>query len=161
MRTSLQILAIALGTVLLIAAGAVVVAISGRVGVAAGERHSGPVEWFLETARHRAVERHAAAIEVPELADPARAARGERLYREHCALCHGIPGKPSSAVSSGLNPPPPDLTAGIPATDADEAWWVTSRGIRMTGMPAFGGHLSDDQIWDLVAWLVREEHGDP
>ena len=161
MRTSLQILALALATGLVVGVGAVLVAISGRVGVAAGERHSGPVEWFLETARHRAVERHAARVEVPELSAPDRAVRGEGLYREHCALCHGISGEPSSAVAEGLNPPPPDLSAGIPAADAAEAWWVTARGIRMTGMPAFGGHLSDDEIWDLVAWLVREEVREP
>jgi len=157
LRTTLQVLAIALATGLLIAAGAVLVAVSGRVGVAAGEHHSGPVEWFLETARQRAVERHAAAVEVPDLSNPARATRGEILYRDHCALCHGLPGEPRSAVANGLNPPPPDLSTGIPAADAGKAWWVTGRGIRMSGMPAFGERLSDDEIWDVVAWLTRGE----
>lgn len=161
LRTTLQILAIALATGLLVAAGAVLVAVSGRVGVAAREHHSGPVEWFLETARHRAVERHAAAVEVPDLSNPTRAARGKILYHEYCALCHGLAGEPRSAVANGLNPPPPDLSAGIPATDAGKAWWVTTRGIRMSGMPAFGERLSDDEIWDVVAWLARGEIPEP
>lgn len=157
MRTSLQILAIALATGLLIGAGAVLIAVSGRVGVAASEPHSGPVEWLLETARHRAVERHAATVEVPDLSDPGRLPRGENLYLRHCALCHGTEGEPRSPVANGLNPPPPDLSGGIPRADAAEAWWVTAHGVRMTGMPAFRGHLSEEQIWDLVAWLVRGE----
>jgi mono/diheme cytochrome c family protein len=159
MRTSLQILAVALATGLLLAVGAVLVAVSGWVGVAASQRHNGAVEWFLELARDRAVERSAAAVEVPELSDPGRRRRGEGLYREHCALCHGLPGEPRSPVANGLNPPPPDLSDGIPPADAAEAWWITAHGIRMSGMPTFGSHLTDGEIWDVVAWLARGEPG--
>jgi mono/diheme cytochrome c family protein len=157
MRTALQILAVALVTGLLLAAAAVLVAVSGWVGVAASGHHDGAVEWFLELARDRAVERNATAVEVPDLSDPGRRRRGERLYREHCALCHGLPGEPRSPVANGLNPPPPDLSEGIPPADAAEAWWITAHGIRMSGMPTFQSHLTDGEIWDVVAWLARGE----
>lgn len=167
-KRSLKALATVLATVLatlgMLALGAVLLAVSGRVEVAAEARHSGLVEWFLETARHRAVERQTARVEVPtrsELADPARQRRGEGLYRQHCAVCHGQVGEPRSAVADGLNPPPPDLSHGIPQHDAAEAWWVTARGIRMTGMPAFGEHLSSEVIWDVVAWLTADTTRNP
>jgi mono/diheme cytochrome c family protein len=32
-------------------------------------------------------------------------------------------------------------------------FWVTKHGVRMTGMPAWTGLLSDDEIWKIVAFI--------
>ena len=37
----------------------------------------------------------------------------------------------------------------------EELFWVVKNGIRMTGMPAFGGHASDDEIWRAVAFVKQ------
>ena len=34
---------------------------------------------------------------------------GVNTYKEHCAVCHGAPGKPRTAISNGMFPPPPQL----------------------------------------------------
>jgi len=152
-------LAVAVATVLLSIAGAVLVVVSGRIEVAASTRHSALTEWFFDTVRRKAVERQTASVAVPDLTDPLRLPRGERFYREQCALCHGLSGEKRSAVAEGLNPPPPDLSEGIPARDAAKVWWITRHGIRMTGMPAFGERLSEEEAWDLVAWLAARGSG--
>jgi len=159
MRRVFPFLLAAFIPVLLLTVGALLMAFSGRVGIAASESHNGLVTWFLETARQRTLTRRAATVDVPDLSAPARAARGEAVYRRLCAACHGAPRDGADAsgdtpLAGGLNPPPPDLSNGIPARDAAKAWWVTSHGIRMTGMPSFQEILTEEEMWDVVAWLV-------
>jgi mono/diheme cytochrome c family protein len=38
---------------------------------------------------------------------------------------------------------------------AGEGFCITKHGIRLTGMPAWGSLLSDDQIWKLTAFLAH------
>jgi thiosulfate dehydrogenase len=81
---------------------------------------------------------------------------GVQIYREHCAVCHGLPGEERTAIAAGMAPEPPQLFKGVGVTD-DEAWetyWKIEGGIRMTGMPGFRGRLSDAQIWQ-VTMLVK------
>jgi mono/diheme cytochrome c family protein len=76
---------------------------------------------------------------------------GAKLYKENCAVCHGVPGEPRNAIANGMFPKPPQLFRGMGVTD-DEAWESfakISSGIRMTGMPGFRESLSDTQMWQL------------
>jgi thiosulfate dehydrogenase len=91
---------------------------------------------------------------VPE--DEANFLAGAKVYKEHCAVCHGLPGEPKSAIADGMFPSPPQLFRGTGVTD-DEAWetyWKVSGGIRMTGMPAFAEHLGETKMWQ-VSVLVK------
>ena len=38
-------------------------------------------------------------------------------------------------------------------------FWKIKNGIEMTGMPAFGGSHSDEEIWDMVAFVNRLRRG--
>ncbi len=77
---------------------------------------------------------------------------GAHLYREHCAVCHGLPDGVRTDVSSGEFPKAPLLLKGKGVTDDSpgETYWKIKNGIRMTGMPGFGNTLSDRQIWDIA-----------
>lgn len=89
-------------------------------------------------------------------ADEANLVQGAKVYKEQCAVCHGLPGESKSAVAQGMYPAPPQLFHGVGVTD-DEAWesyWKVENGIRMTGMPGFKGQLSETQVWQ-VAVLVK------
>jgi thiosulfate dehydrogenase len=89
-------------------------------------------------------------------ADEANLIAGARVYKEQCAVCHGLPGEPKSAVSQGMFPAPPQLFHGVGVTD-DEPWesyWKVENGIRMSGMPGFKSQLTETQIWQ-VAMLVK------
>ena len=80
-------------------------------------------------------------------------ARGQELYRTHCASCHGVGGRGDGPAAAGLLPRPADLTA--PHTNdhtaGDMFWWLT-HGMKKV-MPGFGGTLSEDERWDLINFL--------
>jgi thiosulfate dehydrogenase len=89
-------------------------------------------------------------------ADEANVTAGAKIYKEQCAVCHGLPSEPKTAVAQGMYPAPPQLFKGVGVTD-DEEWesyWKVENGIRLTGMPAFKGQLTEKQIWQ-VAVLVK------
>ena len=81
---------------------------------------------------------------------------GAKVYKEHCAVCHGLPGEPRSAIAEGMFPKPPQLFRGMGVTD-DEAWETYAKvanGIRMTGMPGFSSRLGETKMWQ-VSVLVK------
>src|SRR3974390_3141746 len=88
---------------------------------------------------------------------------GAKVYKEHCAVCHGLPGEPKNAIASGMFPPPPQLFKGTGVTD-DEAWetyWKVYGGIRMTGMPGFNEHLSETKMWQVSVLLKNADKISP
>lgn len=86
-----------------------------------------------------------------------------RLYRQHCAPCHGLPDGVQTATQKGMFPKPPLLLHGKGVTDdpAGETYWKTKNGIRMTGMPAFGGALSEKQLWSISELLAGADKLQP
>src|SRR5215472_13146908 len=50
-------------------------------------------------------------------ADEANLIAGAKVYKEQCAVCHGLPGEPRSAASQGMFPKPPELFQGVGVTD--------------------------------------------
>lgn len=132
---------------------------SGLYDVSALGEDAGPVQWVLETTQKRSVHRAAESlegkVEVPRLDDPRLIRSGFVLYHELCATCHGAPGVQISDIGQGLNPYPPELAAEAAEEDPLELFWVTRNGIKMTGMPAFGATRSDEEIWEIVAFLKR------
>ena len=77
-------------------------------------------------------------------------------YVEHCALCHGVPGKDATAIADGMFPKPPQLFNGKGVTDdpPGETYWKIQNGIRLSGMPAFKAHLSDQETWQIAFLLA-------
>jgi thiosulfate dehydrogenase len=84
---------------------------------------------------------------------------GAKLYREYCAVCHGTAGEPKTATAKGMFPPPPPQFQGEGVTDdpVGETFWKVSNGIRLTGMPAFRGSLSDEQLWQVSQLLANAD----
>jgi thiosulfate dehydrogenase len=84
---------------------------------------------------------------------------GAKIYREHCAVCHGTAGEPKTATAKGMFPAPPELFRGKGVTDdpAGETFWKAANGIRLTGMPAYRGSLSDEQLWQVSQLLVTAD----
>lgn len=151
MKRTLSIVVITLlATVLL---GAVVIG-SGAISVAADEPHSSLLFGILETTRERSIEAHADGVKVPALEDPAMLRRGAGNYDAMCARCHLAPGMEATELSAGLSPSPPNLAKHAHA-DAAEAFWVIKHGIKSTGMPAWGKHMEDPFIWEVVAFLRK------
>jgi thiosulfate dehydrogenase len=89
-------------------------------------------------------------------ADETNLIAGAKVYKEQCAVCHGLPGEAKSAISTGMFPKPPELFHGTGVTDDDawESYWKVENGIRMTGMPGFKDRLTEPQIWQVTV-LVK------
>jgi thiosulfate dehydrogenase len=84
---------------------------------------------------------------------------GAKVYREYCAVCHGIGSEPKSPTARGMYPPPPQLFHGQGVTDdpVSETYWKVSNGIRLTGMPGYRGSLMDSQLWQVTLLLSNAE----
>ncbi len=76
-------------------------------------------------------------------------------YADHCAQCHANNGSGETMLGSGMYPKPPDMR--LPATQNrtdGELFSAIENGIRLSGMPAFGGGPgSEAQSWKLVIFL--------
>lgn len=99
----------------------------------------------------------------PVPADETNFLAGAKVYTDHCAVCHGLPGQPKTIIADGMFPKPPQLFHGVGVTD-DEAWetyWKVSSGIRMTGMPGFGDRLSETQMWQVSVLLKNADKISP
>jgi mono/diheme cytochrome c family protein/ketosteroid isomerase-like protein len=151
MKRTLSTVAITLLAVALL--GALVV-VSGALSVAADEPHSSLVFGILDSARERSIEARADGIKVPALDDAGMVRRGAGNYDAMCAKCHLAPSMAPTDLNRGLSPTPPNLAKNANA-DAAEAFWVIKHGIKATGMPAWGKHMEDQYIWDVVAFLRK------
>jgi high-affinity iron transporter len=82
-------------------------------------------------------------------------ARGEWLYAQACAACHGADGRAGTQVARLLDPPPPDLLA-VHLDDSLSPYQVFNRvtfGVPGTAMPAFVV-LTPAERWDLAFFLI-------
>jgi thiosulfate dehydrogenase len=110
-------------------------------------------------ALHKRAEKEAPKSSgLPNPADADYAAAAD-LYREHCAVCHGVPQQPQTAIAKGMFPKPPQLFKGHGVTDdpAGETYWKVANGIRLTGMPAFKDSLTDQQLWQVSVLLANAD----
>lgn len=94
--------------------------------------------------------------------DEASIARGREVYldraRANCAACHGDEGEGDGPSATGFLDgwgypvQPRDLTSGVfrAGSTAADLYRSIATGINGTPMPAFGGTLSAEEIWDLV-----------
>jgi mono/diheme cytochrome c family protein len=154
MKTVLKLLVVV--TILVLAAVGFIY--SGLYDVSASNPDRGLIRWALVTTQERSVHRSVAALKgkivVPDLADPTRIRTGLVHYHEMCTTCHGAPGVNISEIGQGLNPDPPELS-DVGRDEPEETFWVVKNGIKMTGMPSFGLTHTDDEIWNIVAFLRR------
>lgn len=88
-------------------------------------------------------------IENPHEGDPAAIARGYDLFAARCSFCHG---------GHGMGAKGPALTAGHYKRGGSNLtlFSTIATGRPGTQMGAFGGTLSADEIWDIIAY-IRDE----
>ncbi|MEZ4503703.1 MAG: copper resistance protein CopC [Dehalococcoidia bacterium] len=79
--------------------------------------------------------------------------RGEAIYVENCAACHGLSGAGDGPAAAGLDPRPADLRAHVPFHPEGETFLFVSEGFPNTAMPAWKDQLTEEQRWDVVEFL--------
>jgi len=147
-------IATAIGLLLAVAAaGLIAFVYSGVYDVGATNPHLEITNRLIRTAVEQSVKRRARDVQVPELDDPEKVHNGFRNFQEMCVVCHGAPGAWASEISKGLYPEAPDLAVAAKAWTPAELYVIAKRGIRMSGMPAWGPTHSDEELWAIVAFL--------
>jgi len=143
---------------ILVGLGAYLYFSTGSAPVATTD-HPMPFEKRLANkALHARVEREMPKT-VPIAADEQAFMAGAQIYRDNCAVCHGLPGMEQGAIAKGMFPKPPHLFRGKGVTDDEpgETYWKVGNGIRLTGMPAFKPPLSDAQVWQVSLLLANAD----
>jgi mono/diheme cytochrome c family protein len=149
-RTVLATLALA---ALLGAAVAVLVVRSGWYNIGAMKQHFQPTFSVLELSLRYSVRHHARDIVAPPLTAE-MAQRGAQVYAQHCLQCHGAPGVAPEAAMLALQPSPGPLVNMKRRWQPNELYWIVSNGVKMTGMPAWAFRLSEQEMWQVVAFVA-------
>lgn len=112
-------------------------------------------KWAASTALHARIEKEIPK-ESPLAANDATYLAGAHVFREQCAVCHGLPGQPDTDISKGMYPKVPQLWKhGVDDDPPGETYWKVANGIRLTGMPGFRGSLSEEQMWQVSLMLAN------
>jgi mono/diheme cytochrome c family protein len=101
----------------------------------------------------QAVGSNAPKQENPTQINSANLIEGAREYEEHCSFCHGGAKSKTSPLAHSFNPPVPQIINRVPHDDDSDLFWITKHGIRMTGMPTWDKHLTDEEIWKIIAFV--------
>lgn len=130
--------------------------IAGR-GVSA---HDEPT--WLETVvarrfRTLAVPRDLRGKPNPLPASPKDIEAGLAHFADHCAVCHANNGRGDTTIGRNLYPKAPDMRAVATQSLTDgELFAIIEHGVRLTGMPAWGGDGSPEGerlAWQLVLFI--------
>jgi mono/diheme cytochrome c family protein len=149
MKTILSTLGV-LAVVGVLAALAVIY--SGVFNVAATVSDAAPLRWVFVTTREASIKRHAQDIRAPAPGGAEQVENGFRIYREMCVMCHTPVGRTATPMAIGLNPQAPSFEEND--MSAAELFWATKNGIRFTGMSAWGASRSDQELWDVIAFVM-------
>lgn len=131
---------------------------SGMAPVAAGD----PPMPYERRLASRSLNAHIDKANVPA---PPVAANEENLlaaakvYKDQCAVCHGLPDQTSPAIADNMFPHATLMFKGKGVTDdpPQESYWKIANGIRLTGMPGFKGMLTDTQLWQLAQFVANAD----
>lgn len=91
----------------------------------------------------------------PTADDPQTQQRGGEHFRHHCQFCHGLDGQNTGvSFADKMSPPVADLaTKPVQEYHDGQLKWIVENGIRFSGMSAWKGILSDDEMWSMVRYI--------
>lgn len=104
----------------------------------------------------------AISVSLSSAEDKGDAAEGKVIYTNTCTACHGPEGKGDGVAAAALDPKPRDLSdAEFTSTITNEYLFkVINEGGASVGlsplMAAWGGMLSEAEIWDVVAYIRQD-----
>jgi cytochrome c553/cytochrome c5 len=137
------------------AAGGFLLALSGLVSIKASSGHWAITKSFLEFSKQRSVSTYALFLQAPSLDEPGLVLKGAGQYEIGCRPCHGAPELRSPRVASKMTPHPPHLPETISRWTPEELFYIVKHGIKFTGMPAWPTQQRDDEVWAIVAFLMK------
>lgn len=144
--------------VLLLSAGLICVAavlcysLMPRDGFSARERPTKMEAFIAQNIRLLSIPRQAREMRNPLIPEPLTIAQARDHFADHCAVCHGNRGDGKTMINEGLYPSAPDMRKPDTQNLTDgELFFIIRNGIRLSGMPGWGG--SDQDNWKLVLFI--------
>lgn len=147
-----------IGAGFLLLAGAiagVTLLLSGAYSTAATKQHFRITYRILDVGLRFSVRSNARQVQVPDLERTADLRVGHACYEDHCLQCHGAPGVARAALGRGQLPSASSLSQSAREWSTAELFYVTQKGVRMTGMPAWEYRISNDGLWSTIAYVQR------
>ena len=161
MGRNLRIAAFITGCLLLVVIGAYGYMKFAMSGFSARAQPSNTEKMMAEYARDTAMPASAKSMKNPVVLTPVIQHEAMAHYADHCAVCHSNNGSGESMFGKGMYPKPPDLRGETQTMSDGEIFYDIENGIRMSGMPAFGGDGTADESWKLVAFVRHLPHLTP
>jgi mono/diheme cytochrome c family protein len=104
--------------------------------------------------------------------DPAALEAGQAVYGQRCVFCHGDALKGDGLFANSLNPRPADFTDSGTIAQLQEGylfWRIAQGGPGLptegkgwnSAMPAWGGTLSEEEIWQVILYLYEATNQHP
>ena len=137
------------------ALGGFLFAASGIMPIKASSGHWPITAWLLNFTMRRSVITHSLGMNAPKLDDAALVAKGATHYEFGCRPCHGGPHLPQPVIAGHMTPHPPHLPPEIPKWQPEELFYIVKHGVKFTGMPAWPAQQRDDEVWAVVAFLLK------
>lgn len=81
------------------------------------------------------------------------ATAGADVFAKNCASCHGEKGYGDGPAGAALNPTPKNLVDVAAGVGDDYLYWRINTGKPGTSMVAWKGVLTEEQIWQTVAFI--------
>jgi mono/diheme cytochrome c family protein len=147
----------AVTAIVLLALGGLGFALLGLINTDADQAPSHTEAWLASQAMDASMQRRAPHDNNPVPATDANLIDGMKLYTMDCAGCHGGLDRKPSPFGASFYPPVPQLI--LEPLD-DPEWhiaYAVRHGVRNTGMPAWKGSITDEEIWKITAFLSRIE----
>jgi len=134
----------------------------GHPPVAAADKPFPFEERLVEGPLHARIDKEMPQ-KAPIEANEAALVAGAKIYRDQCAFCHGLSGVPSQVGKNMYPDAPPlwekhhDSVVGVSDDPAGETYWKVANGIRLTGMPAYKGVLTETEMWQVSLLLSQAD----
>jgi len=142
-------------TLFMIQTGAATVVLMRARGFSAREEPSGIERWVARRARDVSIPAEAKYQDNPVPNTPEILADARAHWADHCASCHANDGSGDILMGKHMYPPSPDLRRPATQNLSDgELFFIIQNGIRLTGMPSWGGSEHDaEDSWKLVRFI--------
>ncbi len=80
-------------------------------------------------------------------------AEGMTIFHTNCEVCHGVEGHGDGPAGQALDPRPKNLADLQQIAGNDYLFWRINEGKPGTSMVAWKGVLTDEQIWQVIAFV--------
>ncbi len=125
-----------------------------RRGFSTRDNPSAMEAYVAKTARKLSIPASERDAKNPFATTPEVLSEARAHFADHCAICHGNDGSGKTEIGQNLYPKTPDMRQSETQSLTDgQMYYIIHNGIRLTGMPAWGGPDKDNDSWRLVSFI--------